>query len=145
MWYSARVVYNKPDEFGGFVKKKELCLVDALSFTEAEARVTGNFDGVNDFRVMALKIEDYDEVLESIDDDEDYSWYKVRINFNDGDGKVSDTDNILVLADSTDDALKRAKDFMGGSMADFEIHSVVKTKYESVIFYDLEKETEETK
>lgn len=145
MWYSAKVAYKKVNDAGVYGSHKELYLVDALSFTEAEARVTGEFVGVDDFKVMALKIEDYASVLEAIEDNGDSAWYKVRLNFINEEGKVSGTDNILVLSSSTDDALRRTKDHMRGSLACFEIHSVSKTKIESVIFYDKEKETEETK
>lgn len=144
MWYSARVVYNKPVEFGGLAKKKELYLVDALSFTEAEARVLEELKENQDIRVTALKIEDVAGIIESIETEE-MKLYKVKVNFTDPDGKVITSDNNIVYAASTDKALARIKEHLADTIGDYKIHSITETKYVDVIFYKLDPETEETK
>lgn len=144
MWYSARVVYNKPVEFGGLAKKKELYLVDALSFTEAEARVLEELKENQDIRVTALKIEDVAGIIESIETEE-MKLYKVKVNFTDPDGKVITSDNNIVYAASTDKALARIKEHLADTIGDYKIHSIAETKYVDVIFYKLDPETEETK
>lgn len=144
MWYSARVVYNKPVEFGGLAKKKELYLVDALSCTEAEARVLEQLKENQDIRVTALKIEDVAEIIESIETEE-MKLYKVKVNFTGPDGKVITSDNNIVYAASTDKALARIKEHLADTIRDYKIHSIKETKYVDVIFYKLDPETEETK
>ena len=64
-WFSVRVCYDSQNEKGMMVKTKEVYLADALSFTEAEARIIGEVTpyAESGLMVTAMKIEDIAEIF----------------------------------------------------------------------------------
>ena len=149
-WFSVRVMYDKVDEQGKDVKAKEVYLIDALSFTEAEARAIGELTPYisGEMRVTAMKIEDIAEIFNTEDESAD-RWYRVKavfIQLNEKTLKQQKRAQIsLVKGESTEDATKRFHEGMKGTMADYEIHTVSETQFVDVFFYDLDKQTDETR
>lgn len=133
--------YERKNEDGGVKKVTENYLIDALSFTEAEARVTEYLRPYigNEFQVIAISIKGYEEVHTS-DNEEDNGWYSIKI-------KVINTGDLFMLIEScsTSGAEKRAKEMLKECMVDYEIKKVEKTTIEDVVFYVLAGETEETR
>lgn len=148
-WFQVRVVYNKVQPNGSKKKQKEVYLVDALSFTEAEKRVTEELKPFieGEFKVTAMKLENIQEIFNS--DMEDGYWYKANVSFSSIDEKTAkekkSTCVMLVYADSTDNALKKMHEGMKGTMSDYEVRQVMKTAYVDLFFYELDKETDETR
>lgn len=140
-WYQTKVRYERKNEDGGVKKVTENYLIDALSFTEAEARVTEYLQPHigNEFQVIGITIKGYEDVYTSDCEDED-SWYSVKVKQED----VGDS-LLLIASRSTSEAEKRVKETMRGSVVDYEIKKVEKTTIEDVVFYALEAETEETR
>ena len=66
-WFLAKIRYEKTDEKGMTRKVTESYLVDALSFTEAEARIIDNVKDfiTGEFSVTALKWESVSELFAS--------------------------------------------------------------------------------
>lgn len=148
-WFSVRVVYNRTNEKGMKVKAKEMYLIDALSFTEAEARAIGEMEpfAEDELRVTAMKIEDITEIFNSLFDNAD-KWYRVKVHFItvDNEDKQKKTVHIyMVKGQTTEDATRILHERMKGTMIDYVIHSVSETQYVDVFFYELEKESEETR
>ena len=149
-WFSVRVQYDKVDEQGKNVKAKEVYLIDALSFTEAEARAIGELTPYisGEMRVTAMKIEDIAEIFNTEDESAD-RWYRVKavfIQLNEKTLKQQKRAQIsLVKGETTEDATKRFHEGMKGTMADYEIHTVSETQFMDVFFYDLEKVNDETR
>lgn len=148
-WFSVRVVYDKRNEKGMMVKQKELYLIDALSFTEAEARAIGEVTpyAESGLRVTAMKIEDIAEIFNQEDENAD-KWYRVKvlyITLDDKGREKKDAHAYLVKGHSTEDATKRLHEGMKGSMIDYKIHTVSETQYMDVFFYALDKENDETR
>ena len=149
-WFSVRVQYDKVDERGKSVKAKEVYLIDALSFTEAEARAIGELAPYisGEMRVTAMKIEDIAEIFNTEDEAAD-RWYRVKavfIQLNEKTLKQQKSAQIsLVKGKSTEDATNRFHEGMKGTMADYEIHTVSETQFMDVFFYDLEKPNDETR
>ena len=149
-WFSVRVQYDKVDERGKSVKAKEVYLIDALSFTEAEARAICELAPYisGEMRVTAMKIEDIAEIFNTEDESAD-RWYRVKavfIQLNEKTLKQQKRAQIsLVKGESTEDATKRFHEGMKGTMADYEIHTVSETQFMDVFFYDLDKQTDETR
>ena len=149
-WFSVRVMYDKVDEQGKDVKAKEVYLIDALSFTEAEARAIGELTPYisGEMRVTAMKIEDIAEIFNTEDESAD-RWYRVKavfIQLNEKTLKQQKRAQIsLVKGKSTEDATNRFHEGMKGTMADYEIHTVSETQFMDVFFYDLEKVNDETR
>ena len=148
-WFSVRVVYEKENEKLMLVKQKEVYLIDALSFTEAEARVIGEVIpyAKSGLRVTAMKIEDVAEIFN--EDIEEGKWYRVKVQYitiDEKTGRVKkESHNYLVIGTSTEDASKRLHERMKGSLVDYIIHTVSETQYMDVFFYDLEKVNNETR
>lgn len=121
-------------------KVTEPYLVDALSFTEAEARIIEEMTPFisGEFTVSDIKRANYSELFPSEEEDAD-RWYKARLAFitldeKSGCEKKTST-NVLVQAASTDDAVKKLHEGMKGTMADYQIASVTETAIMDVYFY----------
>ncbi|WP_303433495.1 DUF4494 domain-containing protein [uncultured Muribaculum sp.] len=122
--------YDKLMENGMQKKVNEPYMVDALSFTEAEARiieeVTPFISG--DFSVSAVKRTNISEIFW---DDSADKWYHVKVNFITIDEKSAvekkTTSHILVAASDFKGALDNFMEGMKGTMADFEIASIAET------------------
>ncbi len=129
-WFECKVRYDKLMENGMQKKVNEPYMVDALSFTEAEARiieeVTPFISG--DFSVSAVKRTNISEIFW---DDSADKWYHVKVNFITIDEKSAvekkTTSHILVAATDFKGALVNFIDDMKGTMADFEIASIAET------------------
>lgn len=130
-WFECKVRYDKLMENGMQKKVNEPYMVDALSFTEAEARiieeVTPFISG--DFSVSVVKRTNISEIFW---DDSADKWYHVKVNFITIDEKSAvekkTTSHILVAATDFKGALDNFMEGMKGTMADFEIEKVAETK-----------------
>lgn len=144
-----RVCYDSQNEKGMMVKTKEVYLVDALSFTEAEARIIGEVTpyAESGLMVTAMKIEDIAEIFN--DDIQDGKWYRVKVMFKTIDEKSGkekkESHSYMVIGHSTEDASTRLHTRMKGTLVDYEIHTVSETQYMDVFFYSLDGEDEETR
>lgn len=123
-------------------------LVDALSFTEAESRITDEMSVYisGEFRVDAVKKCNASEVLFSEVDDDD-KWYKAKLQFITIDEKTEkekrSNTTYLVQAKSLARALRYVDEFMGKTMIDYDIVGLNETKIMDVFKY--EPKTEEEK
>ncbi len=148
-WFSVRVCYDSQNEKGMMVKTKEVYLVDALSFTEAEARIIGEVTpyAESGLMVTAMKIEDIAEIFN--DDIQDGKWYRVKVMFKTIDEKSGkekkESHSYMVIGHSTEDASTRLYTRMKGTLVDYEIHTVSENQYMDVFFYSLDGEDEETR
>lgn len=143
LWFECKVRYDKMMENGSVKKVNEPYLVDALTFTEAEARiieeVTPFISG--EFSISAVKKTKISEIF--FDDSAD-KYYMVKVNFITLDEK-SGTEKktatlILTQASDLEGAITRFKEGMKGTMADYEIASVTETMLMDVYPIDLSAE-----
>ena len=115
-------------------------MVDALSFTEAEARITEEITPFisGEFKVTAVKRTNTAEIFWKEGGDK---WYKVKVNFGTIDektGKEKKTPNyMMVQAIDFKDAYDVFMEGMKGTMADFEISQIVETMIMDVYQADL--------
>lgn len=81
-FFEVRVRYEKTMENGTDKQVTEPYLVDALSFTEAEARIIEEMKPFisGDFKVKAVKQANYSELFSNNDANSD-RWYKARLAF----------------------------------------------------------------
>jgi len=131
-WFECKIRYEKVMEDGKNKKVTEPYLVDALSFTEAEARIIEEMKPfiTGEFTVSDIKRANYTELFTSDDDTAD-KWFKVKLYFITLDEKSGmekkSASNVLVQAADLRDAVKRLDEGMKGSMADYEIANVAET------------------
>ncbi len=145
-WFECKVRYEKTLENGMQKKVTEPYLVDALSFTEAEARIikeitpfiTGEFEVAN---VAKAKIN------EMFWDDSADLWFKCKVNFitlDEKSGMEKKTASIIMVqASGFAEALKSLVDGMKSTMADYEIAAINETQIMDVFPYNGDYEREE--
>lgn len=129
-WFECKIRYDKTQENGSIKKVTEPYLVDALSFTEAEARIieeqTPFISG--EVNVTAVK---RTKVSEIFWDDSADKWYMVKVAFITIDEKSAvekkTTSLILVAGSDFKGAYDNFMEGMKGTMADFEIVSITET------------------
>ena len=144
-FFEVRVRYEKTMENGTDKQVNEPYLVDALSFTEAEARIIEEMKPFisGDFKVKAVKQANYSELFSNNDANSD-RWYKARLAFVTLDEKSraekKTYTNILIQAADLRVAVKRLDEGMKGTMADYKIVSIAETKIMDVYMYVPEKE-----
>lgn len=115
----------------GMVKKvNEPYLVDALTFTEAEARIIEEMKPFisGEYSISSEKKTKISEIF--FNDGAD-RYYLVKVNFitldeNSGVEKKT-VSQILVQASDFEDAVEKFKEGMKGTMADYEIGSISET------------------
>lgn len=129
-WFECKVRYDKIQENGSVKKVNEPYLVDALTFTEAEARIieeqTPFISG--EFSVSAVKRTRISEIFFNEGGDR---WYMVKVAFITIDEKTAvekkTSTLILVQASEFKEALDNFNEGMKGTMADYEIQSISET------------------
>ena len=141
-WFTCKISYEKTMENGMDKKVTEPYLVDALSFTEAEARIIEEMTPYvsGEFTVSDIKRSKYSELFFAEDDINASYWYKVKLGFITLDEKTGAEKktytNVLVQAEDLRDAVKRLDAGMKGSMADYIIVSVAETPIMDVYPYE---------
>lgn len=148
MFFITNVRYNKVLENGLCKAVTEQYAVDALSFTEAEARTIEEMRPYisGDFKVTAVKTAKFAEVIDADTTQNDsYSqcpdkWFKIRINFitlneTTGEDKKTKTE-FLVQAAGLRESIARFNDFMVTTLADYEFVSVSDTPIMDVFMYN---------
>ncbi len=140
-FFECKVSHDQTDEATG--KKKKLTdtyMVDALSFSEAEARINEEvapFFNAGEFTVSGIRKARIGEIFgEDIDASK---WYRCKISLITID-EVSakerrSNSTILVHADDFEEALKNLKEGLAGSISDTEIVSITDTPIMEVFRY----------
>lgn len=130
LWFETKLRYDKMMENGTVKKVTEPYLVDALSFTEAEARITEESSPFisGEFTVSAAKKSNISEIFY---DESGDRWYRVKVAFitideNKGTEKRK-ASYIMVQASDFISAHQRFLEGMKGTMADYEILSISET------------------
>ncbi|MDE5683260.1 MAG: DUF4494 domain-containing protein [Muribaculaceae bacterium] len=129
-WFECKVRYDKLQENGAAKKVTEPYLVDALSFTEAEARITEEQTPFisGEFSVSAVK---RTKIAEIFFDETGDRWFLVKVGFITIDEKTAvekrSTSLILVQATTFKEAYDNFIKGMAGTMADYEIVSISET------------------
>ncbi len=129
-WFECKIRYDKTQENGSIKKVTEPYLVDALSFTEAEARIIEEMTPFvsGEVDVNAVKRTKISEIFW---DDSADRWFLVKVAFITIDEKTAvekkSTSLILVAANDFKDAYDAFMEGMKGTMADFEITSIAET------------------
>ena len=145
-WFECKIRYEKTMENGMNKKVTEPYLVDALSFTEAEARIIEEMTPFisGEFTVSDIKRANYSELFPSEEEAAD-RWFKCKLVFitldeKSGAEKKTST-QVLVQAADLRDAVKKLDEGMKGTMADYQITSVAETAIMDVYPYSAEERT----
>ncbi len=140
LWFECKVRYDKMQENGMVKKANEPYLVDALTFTEAEARIVEEMKPYisGEYSISSEKKTKISEIFFNESGDR---YYLVKVNFITLDEKSGTekktVSQILVQASDFEDALHNFQDGMKGTMADYEIASIAETMIMDVFPADL--------
>lgn len=129
-WFECKVRYDKTQENGSAKKVTEPYLVDALTFTEAETRITeeqrpfisGEFD------VATVK---RSRIADIAFNDEGDKWYLAKVGLISVDPKSGvekrTISQILVQASGFKSAFDNLLTYMKGTLSDYDIVSISET------------------
>lgn len=130
LWFECKVRYDKMMENGMVKKVNEPYLVDALTFTEAEARIVEEMKPFisGEYSISSEKKTRISEIFFNEDGDR---YYQVKMNIitlDEKSGAEKKTSTlILVQASDFEDALKKFQAGMEGTLSDYEIASITET------------------
>ena len=138
-YFETTVKFEKTAEEGKIVKVSQKNLVDALSFTEAEARIIAEMQPFisGEFKVAGIVPKKINEIFYNENGDK---WFRAKVNFitldeEKGVERKSPT-TMLVQACDIKEAREGLVEGMKGSMADYEVESITETKIVDVFKYE---------
>ena len=138
LFFEVKVKYDKMMENGVIKSVTETYALDALSFTEAEARITDKMRPYisGEFQVMAEKRANYSE---AVLDDEGDLFFLVKYNYITVDPTTEkekrSPNYVLFRQPDIDNAKEKAHDHMRRCMVDYEIEFIKETKIVDVFLY----------
>ncbi|MCR5578651.1 MAG: DUF4494 domain-containing protein [Prevotella sp.] len=133
-WFECKIKYEKVMEDGLQKQVVEQYAVDALSFAEAEQRITEEMSQYisGEFEVVDVKKAAYKEVFFDDDNAASDRWYRAKLDFITIDEKTEKEKRsrvtYLVQATNLNRAMKNVDTVMGGTMNDYDAASISDTK-----------------
>ncbi|AFK02114.1 hypothetical protein Emtol_0963 [Emticicia oligotrophica DSM 17448] len=137
-WYQGKIRYQRVDEKDKTVKITEVYLVDAVSYTDAEARIYETVaSNTPDFQLVGLSRMRLHEVF--FVDEGSEKWFKVKVNFVSFDEKAQKEKrtayNMLINADNPLLAYQLISERLG-TVEDYEITDINITNILEVVPYE---------
>lgn len=146
-WFETKIRYEKMMDDGKQKMVTELYVVDALSFTEAEASIIEEMSSYisGEFKVTGISQSTYGEIFFS-DIDTDDRFFKVKLQFITIDEKTEKEkrSNViyLVQAHTLQQAVKNIEEVMSSTMIDYAIVAVQETQIMDVFEHNAAKKPE---
>ncbi len=144
-WYECKVKYRKTQETGEQKVSTDTYLLDAVSFTEAEARINEEMAGYTseEFKIMNIKVANFSEVHPFENSDR---WFKSKVSLialDEESGKERKTNTyMLVQANDVKEAFDNTTEAMQNTMGDYTIPSITESPILDVFPYFSEEEDE---
>ena len=141
IWFECKIRYEKTMEDGLLKKVNEVYVIDALSFSEAEERITKEMSSYisGEFEIVDVKIAPYREVFFA-DDNLSDQWFKAKLSFitidERGDKEKRTSVMYLVNAGNINHAINNIGEVMSGTMIDYVTTSISVTKIFDVFEYN---------
>jgi len=142
-YFLVKVKIEKTAEEGKLIKVSEQYLVDALSFTESEARIIAEMKPFisGEFEVATIQKKNYAEIVENQMAGLD-KWFECKINIitlDEKSGKENKTPVFIIIqSDTTANANADLITHMKGSITNYTIEGVKETKIIEVFKYKAE-------
>jgi hypothetical protein len=142
-WFECAVKFERMGDEAIVQKVTEKYLIDALSFTEAEARIIEHLRPFIDGELTVSTVK-RGKISEIFFNENGERWFKAKVNYITLDEEKGVERKIpctmLVQADDIKEALNGIFEGMKGSMADYEIYSITTTEIEEVVKYEAEED-----
>ena len=137
-WFECKVSLKRTLEDGLQKQVKEVYIVDAVNFTEAEARILDETKVYGDVTLISIKYCEANEIVDS-HNPLDGLWYKVKvamISIDESAGKEKKVNVIYyVRAKDFKSAFENTERWLGGSVMDSTIISIAETNIMEVFEY----------
>ena len=138
IWYECKVKYRKTDETGGQKVTTEPYLVDAVSYTEAESRITEEMSAYisEEFKITNIKMANYAEIhpFENTD-----RWFKTRVSlmaYDEESGKERKSNMyLLIQANDVKEAFDNTVQVMKSTMGEYSIPAISESPIMDVFPY----------
>mgnify|MGYP000214988136 FL=1 len=141
IWYECKVKYRTFDESSGTQKvKTQPFLVDAISYTEAESRITQEMSAYlldsEEIKITNIKVANYAEIhpFENAD-----RWFKSKVSliaFDEESGKERKTNlYLLVQANDVKEAYENTETTMKDTMGEYSIPAISESPIMDVFPY----------
>ena len=144
-WFECKVSYMKMIENGMQKKVTEPYLVDALSFTEAEARMIEEMKPyiTGDFTVSTARRARLSELFFNENGDRFYRLKVFFVTLDEKGGEKKTAVQMMAQASDLKEAIAVLEEGMKSTMADYTIASVTETQIMDVFPFSSDDETEE--
>lgn len=138
-WFECKITYDKEINADGKMKKvSEVYLLDAETFTDAEARMTELMESRGAFTMDSVKKVRYAELFL---DDKSERFYKAKVGFITLDEKAGvekkKYSQMLIQANDFSDACDNLLKGMKDTLADYEIAAIQETPIMDVYPYEV--------
>lgn len=147
-WYECKVKYRKTHETGEQKVTTDTYLLDAVSYTEAEARISQEMTAYTseDFKITNIKVANFSEVHPFENSDR---WFKSKVSliaFDEESGKERKTNiYLLVQANDVKEAFENTTEAMQNTMGDYTIPAIMESPILDVFPYFKGEEEESEK
>lgn len=138
IWYECKVKYRKTHESGEQKMTTETYLLDAVSYTEAESRITEEMKAYTseEFMITNIKVANLSEVHPFENSDR---WFKVKvalIAFDEQSGKEKKSNiYLLIQANDVKEAFENTEQAMQNTMGDYTIPAITESPILDVFPY----------
>lgn len=139
--FEVKIEYKTFVEGSDKMKKiKDVYLIDAFTFTEAEATMTkiisNNSTFMQEAVIKGMKPVSINEIFRNgtEDADDEHKWYKCKILITEDIESTKKSKNVMfVLGSSLSDAVSKLKDFMADTIADWDSVAVEETNVTGIV------------
>lgn len=145
IWFQCKIKYHKEEESGKLKKVTEPYLVDAVSYTEAEARIYQELGSVirGDFEVTSLT---KSKIIDIFHYDDSDTWYQCKVVYtvtDDDSGKEKKVTNLmLVTAGDLREAYDRLVESLGTLLVTYKITEIKESPIVEIFPYYEERPNE---
>ena len=137
-WFECKVSLKRTLDDGLQKQVQESYIVDALNFTEAEARILEETRVYGEVTLVSIKYCEANEIVDSHDPNDGY-WYKVKLamlSIDESAGKEKKVNvTYYVRAKDFKSALANTDSYMSGSVMDYTVTSIAETNIMEVFEY----------
>lgn len=144
-WFMCKVKYQKENENGSVKNVTEPYLVDAMSFTEAEARIYEELGSIirGEFVVSGIA---KSKIIDIFHYDDSDVWYRCKISYSvaEESGKEKKITNyMLVSASDVKQAYERIHESLNNMLVTFSVPEIVETPIVEIFAYISEEQKEQ--
>jgi hypothetical protein len=144
-WFTCKIKYQQEQENGKIVKISESYLIDAVSYTEAEARIYQELGSIirGVFQVTAIT---QSRIVDIFHYDDNDVWYQCKVTYmvaDENSGKEKKVVNLsLVTAANVKEAYDRIHESLSTMLVPFEVPEIKQSPIVEIFPYVTEEDRE---